>query len=493
MKLPDIPIRLASLLIGLLVLTLFVYSNYRAANMSMTIDESNNYYGFATKNIWTCFYSASCWGSANNHLLNTYLFQHSVACFGLSEWSIRFPNVLAHLLYLLSSWALMRIVTNNGLLCLTGFVLLNFNPFLLDFFPVARGYGLSMGFIMAATLCLYQYADQRKWYWVAGLFGFSFLAVMAVFTSLIFWFAAWGAMVVIQLFWLRDKQISWRHVWIDNSIPIVLTALLSVLLYQPVQWLQQNGEFNWGTANLYNTYYYLVEESLYKQRYIGNKVNNQLIFQIIPALFLVTGVILLGRNLMAKVWDKRTRHLLLSVLLLFLPLIIIILQYYILGSKFLVHRKSILFIPFAGLLTVLTLQYISEYIKLGKYIALGLILFSIFHLVRSAELDSCYEWWFDQHSRKVAFFFDEKAKQEPQLQVGVHWMFFPSLRFYRKFVTPNHWEMTSFRDSKTPNIHLDYFYTFDSEYHNLKPYYQPIDTLSSGILLLENRKRLEKK
>ena len=124
MKSKRIPFRISSLIIGLFVLGLFVFSNYKAAKMGMTHDESSTFLNYSTTNVWSCFSDPFCWGTANNHMLNTFLFQQTVHWFGLSEWSLRLPNVVLHLLYLLSSCYLVALLTSNSLLRITGFVLL---------------------------------------------------------------------------------------------------------------------------------------------------------------------------------------------------------------------------------------------------------------------------------------------------------------------------------------------------------------------------------
>ncbi|MCB0598169.1 MAG: hypothetical protein KDD28_29090, partial [Phaeodactylibacter sp.] len=142
--------RLLTLCLALLLGALLAYTSYRAATLSMTHDESASYNWFRDTNIFTCFYSKDCWYNANNHLLNTWGWQQTVRLLGVSEWTVRLPNLLAHLLYLLCSLAVVRSVADRFWVGLAGFAFINFNPYLLEFFGLARGYGLVAGLSMAS-------------------------------------------------------------------------------------------------------------------------------------------------------------------------------------------------------------------------------------------------------------------------------------------------------------------------------------------------------
>ena len=116
---------------------LLASSIYRASTFPFVHDESLSF---------TIVNGEPGWGaSPNNHLLNTFLMRLCSTLFGNSELSLRAPNILAHVLYLVSSILLLRRL-QHVLLQVVGFVFLNLNPFMLDFFFLARGYGLALGF-----------------------------------------------------------------------------------------------------------------------------------------------------------------------------------------------------------------------------------------------------------------------------------------------------------------------------------------------------------
>jgi len=70
--------------------------------MSITYDEAYSYLEFARRDFWVP--PEFNYMAANNHLLNTWLMKISVSLFGLSEFSLRLPNLLFHLVYLFFSY-----------------------------------------------------------------------------------------------------------------------------------------------------------------------------------------------------------------------------------------------------------------------------------------------------------------------------------------------------------------------------------------------------
>lgn len=90
---------------------------------------------------------------ANNHILNTLMAKASVGLLGVSELALRLPNLAALVSYLVFSWMLVRRFSGD-LPPLAGFILLTANPFALELFAAARGYGLSLGFLAPALYLL---------------------------------------------------------------------------------------------------------------------------------------------------------------------------------------------------------------------------------------------------------------------------------------------------------------------------------------------------
>ena len=168
-----------------------VYVVLRAWKLGFTHDESLSY-GI----VWGDSGFAS---SANNHWLNTWLMGVSGRVFGHSELALRLPNVAAYALYGVCCGLLLVELRHAGAR-LAGFTILFANPFLLEFFSLARGYGLSLGFT-AAALAAFLVGRRRRpspWEDVARLAVIAVaggLAAYANATALILVLALVGAQV----------------------------------------------------------------------------------------------------------------------------------------------------------------------------------------------------------------------------------------------------------------------------------------------------------
>jgi hypothetical protein len=107
---------------------------------------------------------------ANNHLLNSFIGHKLYGVFGDNIPVLRLPNLLAFVFYF---WGTVRLTRDfkTPYLKLTSLVALNTIPFIIEYFSVARGYGLSIGFFVWGLVHLLHYLNSPS---VKALF-FSYL------------------------------------------------------------------------------------------------------------------------------------------------------------------------------------------------------------------------------------------------------------------------------------------------------------------------------
>lgn len=122
----------------------------RIAVQSIVIDEGDTYVYWASGK-----FSKPWRPHANNHLLNTYLIWVFTRLFGLSNYSMRLPSFIGALLYVTAVYRFCVSFTGKLLLGLPLYGCFLLNPFVLDFFVAARGYGLALGLFTTAvvTMC----------------------------------------------------------------------------------------------------------------------------------------------------------------------------------------------------------------------------------------------------------------------------------------------------------------------------------------------------
>ena len=141
-----------------LALALTASNAYRAATQSMTTDEAftfNSYVGaplaMAIKHY-----------DANNHVQNSLLERASVACLGVSEFSVRLPSVLGGALYLATLVRLCFYVFGEGWFALLAVALAGLNPFVLDYLTAARGYGIALGLMVFAMDRMVRHVAENR-------------------------------------------------------------------------------------------------------------------------------------------------------------------------------------------------------------------------------------------------------------------------------------------------------------------------------------------
>ena len=128
----------------------------KAAVASITYDEAYSFFEYVSYPEF--LRSDFNFMSANNHLLNTWLTRITYALWGNEEWALRLPNVLAFGLFLYASVRIAYRLVTTRLLPLFVVLLLCGNPYVLDFFSLSRGYGLSLAFM---TYALWQFVDDK--------------------------------------------------------------------------------------------------------------------------------------------------------------------------------------------------------------------------------------------------------------------------------------------------------------------------------------------
>ncbi|MBK7441247.1 MAG: hypothetical protein IPI65_06875 [Bacteroidetes bacterium] len=100
----------------------------------------------------------------------------------MTPFTVRLTNLLAFVLYFFVSVELLKKIRNEFWFVLCGIFILVCNPYLLDFFALARGYGLSIGLMVLSIYKFYQYLTQKNIHHLTYTYISAALAVLANFT-----------------------------------------------------------------------------------------------------------------------------------------------------------------------------------------------------------------------------------------------------------------------------------------------------------------------
>lgn len=196
---------LERLIFFLFTALIFAYLLVRVINVGPLNDETLTFFRFIHPEMFLPF-APSTPLSVNNHVLNSLLAWVSYKAFGVSEWALRLPNLLAFPLYMWYIYSLGKYLSKPYLRYLF-WLLLTGAHYYLEFFAYSRGYGLSMAFLAGSLFYLIR-ADQEgkkiSQNLVPGLL-FIFLATISNLNLLVP-FLIW-IVLAIKILWVRTESL----------------------------------------------------------------------------------------------------------------------------------------------------------------------------------------------------------------------------------------------------------------------------------------------
>jgi hypothetical protein len=423
-------------------LALFSVSCMRAYMLSFTHDESLTYIYHVRHGILGAFdFSVS-----NNQFLNSLLMWMSSLLFGTGEFALRLPNLAAHVAFLIGSFVALRRFS-GPLVALCGFAILNTNMLLLDYFSLARGYGLGLAF-MIWSVCFYLKAirvesdaakpDVARAVWFAWL---------AVLSNLIF-LNYYAALVLAHLLLdgsgrLRNsasvsmaiRQVP-RELWTRNRFLVNHIALLAISAAPMVWEMQQGHELYFGGASGFwvDTVPSLIAASRYGS-FFGMDVSFyvHVLIAATVALALVVAMPCLTHP------DKARVPALFLLMVVFAAAASTVVQHRLFGTMLLVERTAIFFIPLYVLLLVAVADVLAclrpVFLRYVVVAAMCLSATGAFaHMVSLRDLKTCYTWSYDANMKDMMkdLVKDHGVRDgRGRAQLGVNWLFEPSANYYR--------------------------------------------------------------
>jgi hypothetical protein len=462
----------------------------RSALLSMTHDESGTT-DMVVVPVIDIMFSSSQFQTANNHILNSILLKASVLLFGYKEWAVRLPNVLSFLLYFISALWLLQRLTKNNRLRIVGIFILCSVPYLLDFFALARGYGLANTFGMAALVLLaeYFYSSRRKFL----LFSFvaAALASYSNFTWLNLYLGLWAVTNLAGFFFDKkeDGYLKWFF-WL-NIFPAAVVSALALLSYKPISFLRTKDEFKWGAVTWQDSFHTFLNDVLYGQSLpLLNSSNSHLLLKLaIPALVLLVSVFLIRHVL--KTGKKEINSFAVKTIFVFTSLLLIIvtgtiLQKHLLNTFYIDGRKATIYIPVLLCILVSGLVWLYEKNKMAGSITTAFFFVCFLaQFTLTFNFKNCREWWYDATSREAV----EYIIQQPQnsgKKVAVNWLFRPSFQFYNQHHHNNRISKIVKTQEKEELKEIDFYYVVGDEIRSVPPSFKIVKRYFWDRFLLQN-------
>jgi hypothetical protein len=400
---------------------LLIYVLLRAQNLSFTHDESLSYTIVEGNTAWL--------NTANNHNLNTILMLVSKKIFGSSEFALRLPNVLAFFLYLIACYLIFKSSRNNWFFLL-GIAFLLLNPFLLEFFSLARGYGLSLAFMLMSMFFIIKngfknltYSSFLKDFILAVLF-----ASLAVYSNLAMLNFLISVIILFAIKFLKFRNVNFNN--LKYNIAILCVFFVSCIpLYigiARILLLKNIGQLYFGASTFMETVDSLILSSIYFEEY---GIWTLPTIKLIIVLFLAIGI------LSVIIKKEFSGALFLIISQIFILTIGLFLENFLFDAKYPLERTSLFYLPVISLFIYHFFIHLSKNYKIKKIIYALFVFFLLIPLfvnfLIGANLTHTKSWKYDAHTKDMMKIIRDKIQLTGDSKsISNHWLFEPSINYY---------------------------------------------------------------
>lgn len=398
----------------------------------------------------------------NNHILNTIMMKLEIMVFGRKDWAVRLHLIAATMISLYFSYKIISRFTTSEIRKASYILIIFFNPYLLDFFGLARGYALSISAFIAAFYYLSEYTDHYATRSLKLIFFWMFISVWSNFSAL---YLLAGILILIsyELLKKKDLETTKQHI----LIAIIAMSILSIIIFLPLIRTIASGETYGGKSGLFNDC--IVN---YINQYIHHnpKIERHMVvapdlklIQILGFIILLLWVSVQAFSFLYKSSPRANKMHIQTFFLIFFVALISKLLFHFNGTPFPTGRTQLLFsIPFYFGICI-ALERIILNTRVGYYL-LGICLtFLVWHFSYSVTFRNTVEWWQNGDAKYVVSYFKENldwnsnrkvlnlgaenwqyhslafyTEVEFEGKMDIHWTDLSSNQYYDYLVVPNH-------------------------------------------------------
>lgn len=448
---------------------LLAYTAIRAAVLCITWDEAFSYLEFARSGIVFINKDFNTM-SANDHVLNTALMIVCTKLFGLSEFILRIPALLAHLLFLVFSAKLVKGLGSYWLV-ISAFIIVNINPYLLDFFSLARGYGLSVGLMMVSIYYFYRlHTSDRKNINAFLSILFACFAALANFVLLNYCIVLFGLTALFflydaLLFFLYDAFASResgreRMLFFVKGmfVPTLLTGLLLRKLIPYLFHLKAASALFFGGENSFwsDTVVRLVHRCLYELPYAKRMI---LPLEVVILLIIAGSVVFTVFRFIKKQRSAQTLFLISMLLFGALCCLSVIIQHRLFQNPYLMDRTALFLVVLFSVILVFFIAELARLRPVAAGMACCISIAALIHFAFAFNFSYTLEWKGNAVVKQMLN--DLKIVKtvppgKPTISIGMPLDFEPPVNFYRA-KNALRWLNTASREGTT-DPRQDYYF-----------------------------------
>lgn len=408
-----------------------VYVVLRAWMIPITVDESTTAVIHVHRSVLdTLTYATEA--NPNNHILNTLGIKLFTSLFGWWPIVVRLPVLIGAALYLWASTMLSKRLSENTWVRLFAFGVLLGNPYLLEFFALARGYGLGSGLMMVALWQGWLFLEENSGRRLRNTVLAAGLAVYANFTLLLF-FAPFMVLLLLSC-WQLNPSLS--LLWQRGRSALPVLAAFFALWFIPLQRLSRHPEMKFFTniATPFDAVADSVKAAIHSYPYFGDDTVLLLTWAVI--LFSALVWVLAVWRWIKNGWQFASDPKLFLIAILPGAVITNIAVVALADTHFLQARLGLFFYPLFALQPGVMASWIWGRWKRAAWVFMApVILFVSINLGRSVNLWTTTEWWFDPGTYIVLEYLKKTYEAEHRTEpytLDTHHVMQNSLEFHLK-------------------------------------------------------------
>lgn len=474
-------------------LTFACYVLIRAWVIPITVDECSTVFTHAPRSVWdTLFFLRD--GNPNNHILNTISIKGLGAWFGWHPFVVRIPALIGAGMYAVSGFLLARKISTNRWIGVFMYGVMMAQPFMLDFFSLARGYALGLGFMMMAIWQTWRFLQEKKQGGLYFALIFAGLGVYANFTQIVFFIP-----FSFLLFWSiiqvsSSVQDFWRQAMGATALLLIEVGILSI----PLRVLSKDSEIlNWNQlGSLFESGERSIRAAIHRPALNNNDTAHIL---TILAVFFTIGLtyVLLNKLLTDKIKFSGNGLLFIAFLL---PAVLFanIAQVELTHTPYLEPRLAILYWPLFALALSVTAIWLNDRSARWAIIFMTLISFgATINMIKCANLNTAYEWWHDKDTYKVLDYLRELQMKESHpapYTFDTNWVMQNSFLFHVKRDPRDYNSMITLAEwhgMRAPTEDYEFYYALSEEDAQplLNTYEKVFEPAGSLTILLRKKKQ----
>ncbi len=207
-----------------------------AWHSGITIDEAASYMMYVNEPWGQSWIAFTHTNTLNNHVLNSFAIKIIDLFYPWHEFAMRIPNLVAFLIY---SAAVYFATIRLPSVTLKIFALLVFfsNPFALEYFSLARGYGLALAFEATALFFAMKLhiavRDKKTEFFALFFAGFCFSVQLSIWANFAFVFSSVAIFLVVAFYYFWQFQ-SLKEMFVEQIVFNKYLMAFSVLTMLPL-------------------------------------------------------------------------------------------------------------------------------------------------------------------------------------------------------------------------------------------------------------------